>query len=531
MEKAAASIQSDTAVISRLEAEVDTLKKENNELRRKLERLYEIMANQQRTIFGQSSEKKHYVLPDDEQLRFFNEAEKEQDVKAPEPTEEVLVEAHKRKKKKTMDEVAEGLPVEKILLAPEEMNCSACGGPLKKIGEKLVRRELEVIPRKVKIVEYYSATYACPTCEKRTGYANIYSIVPPEPLIKHSLASASSIAHVMVQKYADGVPLYRQEKIWKREGVELSRATMANWMIQTAQNWLKPLWRQMKRQLLSQKVIHADETVVQVLKEPGKAASSESRMWVYSSSPHTLNQVRIFEYQPDRSGKHAAAFLKGYSGLLVTDGYSGYNAVQEAVHCGCWAHMRRKWREAMPQGDAAKGSKAAIGYEYCNKLFALERLFEGQLDVQRLEARKSKAEPVMDAYWSWIDKLDPMPGSKLADAVTYARNQKEPLCAFMEHGEIEISNNTAENAIRPFVVGRKNWLFSDTVKGAEASAIIYSVIETAKANEVEPFAYLSYILSRIALLGKTPDAARMELLMPWSSTLKQALLNNRRGDC
>ena len=251
----------------------------------------------------------------------------------------------------------------------------------------------------------------------------------------------------MTRKYVDGLPLYRQEKIWAREGIALSRATMANWVIQTTQTWLKPLYRRLKKHLLESRVIYADETVVQVLKEEGKPASSESRMWVYGSGERGGRPMRFFEYQPDRSGKHAAAFLKGFIGCLVTDGYAGYNQVTGAVRCGCWAHMRRKWQEAMPKGATTATSKAGIGYEYCNKLFALEKKLSETSDAVRKIARQVKSEPLLEAYWLWLETLDPVPGSRLAEAVTYAQNQKPYLSAFLNHGEVDISNNFAENAI------------------------------------------------------------------------------------
>ena len=210
---------------------------------------------------------------------------------------------------------------------------------------------------------------------------------------------------------------------------------------------------------------------------------------------------------------------------MVTDGYAGYDQVPKATRCGCWAHMRRKWREAIPRGATSSTSKAAIGYEYCNKLFALERKYEGYSPKQRQEMRQAQTEPVLDAYWTWVEKLDPEPGSKLEDAVKYARNQKQALNAFLRYGDVEISNNLAENAIRPFVVGRKNWLFCDTPKGAEASAIVYSLVETAKANNVEPFAYLSFVLDEIRWLGKAPPAAELDSLLPWNPALQKRLEN------
>lgn len=268
-------------------------------------------------------------------MSLFNEAESCQDHKAEEPTEETFtVKAHTRKKKRTVEEMAKNLPVEEVLLKlPESQLACSCGGTFQPIGKKFVRQEMIIIPRQVKILKYYTVTYACKKCEQDTGYAHMISTKAPTPLMKHSLASPSTVADVMTKKYADGLPLARQEKIWAREGVDLSRATMANWVIQCTQVWLKSLLRHMKQQLLEQSVIHADETVVQVLKEEGKPATSESRMWVYASGERSKKHIRIFEYQPDRSGKRPESFLKGFTGCLVTDGYAGYNQVQKVIHC------------------------------------------------------------------------------------------------------------------------------------------------------------------------------------------------------
>ena len=289
----AAEVAELQTTIRQQQAEIDTLKK-------KLDHMNEILLNAQRARFGQSSEKKTYVLSED-QICLFNEAEQVQDHKAEEPTEETFtVKAHARKKKRTIAELAKNLPVEEIILQlPEsKLNCSKCGGTFRLIGKKLVRRELIIIPQQEKILEYYSCTYACDKCEKDTGFAHILTTQAPAALMKHSLASPSTVADVIIKKYVDGLPLARQEKIWARQGVELSRATLANWVIQCTQTWLKPLYRHMKQALLEDTVIHADETTVQVLKEDGKAAASESRMWVYASGEGSKKPIRIFEYQP-----------------------------------------------------------------------------------------------------------------------------------------------------------------------------------------------------------------------------------------
>ena len=511
------------AEVAVLEDTILKQKQEIEELKRKLEHMNEVFANAQRARFGQSSEQKNYVLGKD-QLSLFNEAEEAQDHKAEEPTPDtILIAAHERKKKRSQAEMLNHLPEEEVLLEiPEEqLVCGKCGGKMKPIGKKFLRHEMQIIPKQIKLLAYYAVTYACDSCEKDTGFAHIASVKPPVPLMKHSLASPSTVAYIMTQKYVDGLPLARQEKIWAREGISLSRATMANWVIQCSQTWLKPLYKHMKQELLTHCVIHADETVVQVLKEDNKPATSESRMWLYASAALLRRQVRIFEYQPDRSGKRPESFLRGFTGCLVTDGYAGYNQVQNVTHCGCWAHARRKWREAMPEGATAKTSKAAVGFQYCNKLFAEERKCAPYQPKYRKEYRQNRELPILEEYYAWLKTVHPEKGSKLEEAVRYSLNQKQHLMAYLDNGEVPISNNLAENAIRPFTLGRKNWLFCDTPKGAEASAIVYSLVESAKANGIEPFAYLQHVLVQLPYLGKTHSHTELESLMPWAPYIQQ----------
>jgi len=506
------------AEIDALKTTVTNLEKENAMLRQKLERMNELLLNAQRARFGRSSEKSTYVFEDGtEQLQLFNEAEQEQDPKAEEPTPETIsVTEHKRKNKRTQDEILANLPMEEVVydLGADDMNCGRCHGNLKLIGKTFVRKEIVTIPQSTKVLHYFNCSYACECCEKDTGHASIYKSEVPAPLMKRSMASPSSVADVMTKKYVDGLPLYRQEQIWKRNGVELSRNTLANWVIQCSQKWLKPVYKRLRKQLLDEPLIAADETAVQVLKEPGRPATSDSRMWIYSSGSQAKRHIRIFEYQPTRGSEHPKRFLGGFAGVLQTDGYAAYNKVEGVTRCGCWAHARRKWREAMPKGATKETSKAAVGFDYCNKLFTMEKELNKIIDGR--EERSRLLKPILDRYWNWLDSVNPESGSKLEAAVNYSLNQKESLCKFLEHKEADISNNLAENCIRPFVVGRKAWLFCDTVKGADSSAIVYSLVETAKANGVDPYRYLLRLLSFLPLVGKTPPNDILDKLMPWN---------------
>lgn len=277
-------------------------------------------------------------------------------------------------------------------------------------------------------------------------------------------------------------------------------------------------------------MIHADETPLKVLKEPGRAPEQKSYIWAYASSKRAAYQIRCFEYQSSRSGKCPREFLRGFHGIVVSDGYVVYEGLEDIIKAGCWAHMRRKWIDAMPKIASTERCAQTIGIEFCNRLFELERKFESFSDEKRQEERKKsfdKDNPddkssaiILQEYWEWLDSLGATSG-KLKDAVTYARNQKPYLETFLKHGEIEISNNQVENAIRPIVVGRKNWLFCDTPEGAEASAIIYSIIETAKANCINVEDWLTHIFEVLPdRFAKQPDA-EIDDLLPWAEEMKR----------
>ncbi len=508
-----------------LQSAMNTLREQSRQKDEEIERLRQIILNLQRAQFGQRSEKRTYVLDDgNQQLSLFDTPEKSEEKSNPEPSQnpekEICVSGHSRKKKRTLEELCATLPVEeRIVDLPDNEKVNPNGHALTCIGQEYIRTELVLERAKAKVVKHYRKVYADRQLEQETGYSEVFKPVMPPPLLAHSYASASVVTDVLMKKYVDAMPLYRQEQMWKRMGVELKRGTMANWVIQVADLYLRPFWKRIRSELLTQSTIHADETVIQVLKEKGKPATSESRMWVYSSAKRADIQLRCFEYRESRSGKWAKTFLEGFSGVLITDGYSGYNKIQEAERAGCWAHMRRKWLEAMPEGADAKTCKAAEGYEFCNRLFELERQFEGRTAEERLIQRKEKSGPILEAYWTWLNTI-PRPTGKLKDAVTYAQNQKAHLSAFLEHGEIEISNNQVENAIRPFVVGRKGWLFADTPQGAEASAIIYSLMETAKANNLRLDDYLLHLLSIMPERTEQNKDFEMDDLLPWSEEMK-----------
>lgn len=342
----------------------------------------------------------------------------------------------------------------------------------------------------------------------------------PEPVIKGSVASPSSVAHIMVQKYVNAVPLYRQEMGFQSEGFLLSRQTMANWMIYCSEHWLEPLYDLMKSRLLKEEVLHADETVLQVLKEPGRKSRTESYMWLYRTSEASAFPIVLYEYQETRSSSHPRRFLDGFSGYLHADGYAGYhNLPPNILVVGCLAHLRRKFDEAQKSAppEERENAPSRLGLDFCNQLFALEKEYEKLSAEERYRERLERSWPIFVALYAWVQSVSALPKSAFGKALHYAQEQRPYLEKVFLDGRLELSNNRAERSIKTFVIGRKNWLFSATPKGARASAVIYSVIETAKENRLNPFAYLQHIFETMPNI----DPKEYDTLLPWSESLPE----------
>ena len=489
------------------------------QLQAQIENLTEAVLAMRHGKFGPSSEKT--PKSDENQLSIFNEVELHADEKAEDPIVRD-VNGYKRVNRKTKGmEIIGDLPVREIECTSGEADlvCPQCSGMLKPLGKETVREELEYIPARLQIVRYTRWSYECPAC-KHTDHPHIQKALTPTSLMNHSLASPSSVAHVMYEKYVKSVPLYRQEKDWMDMGLSLSRATMANWIIRCSEDYLMPVVQHLKKHLMQRDILHADETPVQVLKEEGKAPQSKSYMWLYCSGNDGLEQIILYDYQSSRSGKNAADYIEGFHGYVHSDGYSGYNRLTGITRCGCWAHVRRKFVEAVPRTKASGNvlSDAETGRAYCDRLFMLERELQGLSADERKQERLSRGKAILGEFWSWLETVKALPGSKLGKAVTYALNQKPYLENYLEDGRCSISNNTAENAIRPFVVGRKNWLFADTPGGASASAAVYSIVETAKANGLNVYTYLEYLLLYMPDWDHTDEY--LENLMPWSEAVQ-----------
>jgi transposase len=511
-------LQKRLEMLEKKNAELEAKLKKQNELETKLKWFEEQFRLQQQKRFGISSEKTN---PD--QLELFNEVEKEANPDIPEPALESITYQRRRKKRGHREAMLENLPVETVeyRLSDTEQVCSCCGGALHEMSTE-VRQELKYIPAELKVVKHVQYIYSCRHCERDEIETPIVTAPMPRPVYSGSLASPSLMAHITNQKYVDGLPLYRQEKQFARFGVSLSRQTLANWMIYGANQWLNVLYDRMHQLLLKQDILHADETTLQVLREPGRPATSSSYLWLYRTGKEGPPTI-LYDYQETRSGKNAKEFLTGFKGYLQVDGYAGYHKVPDVILVGCWAHARRKFDEALkalPSSKRMTSVTATEGLQFCNQLFAIERDLKDLKPDERYEKRLERSKPVLDAFLSWlkIQKSKVLPKSALGQAITYCLNQWDKLEAFLRDGRLELDNNRSERSIKPFVIGRKNWLFSNTPKGARASAIIYSIVETAKENDLNPYYYLRYLFEMLPNIDTTNDSI-LDKLLPWSKTL------------
>lgn len=298
----------------------------------------------------------------------------------------------------------------------------------------------------------------------------------------------------MTQKYVMGSPLYRLEMDFARSGYSLSRQTMSNWVIYAANAWLKPIYDRLHSELVSKEILHADETTLQVLHEPERKAESKSYMWLFRTGKYEPDPIVLYEYNPGRGGCYAKAFLHGFTGYLQSDGFAGYDKVPDVTHVGCMAHLKRKFHEAVATLPKGKKAGAAVeGEAYCTALFNLEEQFADLTIEERYIKRQELAKPIFDEFLSWSKTRNAAPKSKLGIALTYLKNNAKELGEYMNDGRLEISNNLAERSIKPFVIDRKNFLFANTPKGAEASAVTFSIIETAKENGLDPYKYLCFV--------------------------------------
>ena len=508
--------------ISRAEYEkLQAQSKRVSELESRVDVLMEALRLARHKQFGSSSEKSEDTLM--EQLSFlFNEAEVFSAAEKETERNVTVVAAHQRHKKHeyTLDNIPDGMETRQVehRLDGEDLVCPQCGDTMTEIGKEVVRT-MEIIPAQMVIREDIYFTYACQTCNKEDIETPVVKAPREKNIIPGSFATPEAIAHIMTQKFVMGSPLYRQEQEINRKGIKLSRQTMSNWILKATEDYLTPVYEQLHKELLTRDVLHADETTLQVLHEPGKKPQSDSYMWLYRTSGDTDKPIVLYEYQPGRGAKHPKEFLAGYKGYLHTDGYAGYHDLgKDITVVGCWAHARRKFDEAvksLPKGKA-KGSSASQGLAYCNLLFEIEQGLSEETVQKRYEQRLRQAKPVLDAMFAWANSRTAAPKSALGKAFHYLKEQWPYLTNYLKDGRLEISNNRAERSIKPFVIDRKNFLFANTPKGATGSAVMFSLIQTAIENGLDPYKYLTWLL-RKAKDADLTDLNTVKKLLPWNA--------------
>ena len=506
-------------IILQLQQEVTEIKTRYEE---EIRILYEQIKLLRQQLFGRKSEKSpnNYLNIRIKPLFDIPEPEDEED-----ETEEIIVPAHTRKKGGRKP-LPDDLPrVEVVHDIPEEEKICSCGCMKKRIGEE-VSEQLDIVPAKIQVIRHIRPKYACSNCQCDNTEDSPVSIAPVEPqIIPKSIASPGLLAHILVSKFVDHLPFYRQEKLFRRIGVDICRATMCRWAIQVA-TACQVLLNLMQDELLSGFYIKADETTLQVLQEPGRSPTTKSYMWVFRRGDPE-KPILIFKYDETRSADVPREFLQGFKGYVQTDGYAGYDFLDtwaDVRHMGCMAHARRKFTDIIKaQGKKRKKNGSAdVAIAYFSKLYAIENEAKEKnySPEQIYKLRQEEAKPILEECHAWLLKRAPHvpPKSLLGKAISYCLDQWPRLTVYLEDGRLSIDNNATENAIRPFVLGRKNWLFSGTPEGAEASATLFSLLETAKANGHEPYSYLRFIFEKLPYAETLEE---YEALLPWNVNPKK----------
>ncbi len=501
--------------------------KRYSELQNELQRKTEQFKALQQMHFGSKSEK---ITEEDRlQMRLFDEAENESEEQ--EPVVQEIITYTRKKKRGGRKPFADSIPREEIIIDinEAEKHC-ACGHDLVKIGEE-VSEQLDVIPARVRVIRTIRPQYACKHCEGSADEDKPAVRIAPIPprILPQSMAAEGLLAQIVTGKFCDSLPLYRQERIFRRMGAEVSRKNMANWMIALAkvlEGFKSTFWEH----LISGPLINADETTLQVLGEKERSNQSKSYMWVFKGGPPGKPAV-IFQYEPTRSSQVAREALKDYQGAVQTDGYSGYNFLegQEGMlHLGCWVHARRmfvKAEKASPKSGAVKQALSYISKIYKEEKILRKALVDEDINPKEfLEKRKAVVSLILENFKAYLEKkvLYVLSSGLFGEAVSYTLNRWDVLRNYLDLVEATPDNNPVENAIRPFVVGRKNWLFSASPRGASASAFLYSLVETAKANSLEPYFYLRYLFQRFP----SCPPIEWETLMPWNLNPQELIIRD-----
>ena len=517
--------QKQEETLQKQEARIQLLEEQKKELEFLNAMLSDRLTLAQRKRFGASSEKyaEGYT-----QLGLFNEAEQEADPNAPEPElEEVHPSPYKRKKRSGQKEEDlssfETTEVIEYKLTGEDRYCPDCNTKYKVVTKETVKR-LKFVPARFEVVEEVTCVYSCPKCGamKRPEKA--------PSLLKGSIATPSLVAGIMNAKYVNGMPLARQEREFARYDLNLSTKTMANWIIQCADRYLQPLYELMKEELLHSGYLHGDETRIQVIDEPDQKGSTRNWMWVYLTDEYSGSpRMVLFQYERTRAGYHPVEFLGDqFGGYFTCDGYQAYHSLPERITVtGCMAHARRRFEEALTvlkkdfTNEQLKETTAYQAMARIGMLYKIEEMIRDKTPEERYEERQKQTKPLLEAFFEWLHSLEDSVdrSSLIGEAVLYALNQETYLKRYLEDGHLSIDNLAAERALKNFATGRRNWLFAKSIRGAQASATVYSITETAMLNGLKPYHYLTCVMERMKDLGPFPKKEALLELLPWSGSL------------
>lgn len=505
--------------------QLEAITKELHASNEKMQLLMEQVILGKQNRFGRSSEKMEDTSQIcfrevDGTIIFFNEAEAVCDLNAAEPDDLELKSPKQPKRKGKKEADLSGLPVRRIdhYLSEEELEAEFGAKGWKQLPDA-ISRKYHFVPAKVEVEEHHIGVYASKTDE------HMVKADHPKALLHGSLVSPSLGAAIINGKYVNAVPLYRLEQEFQRYGLQITRQNMANWCIRLAEEYLSILYDYLHKELYFYHVIQVDETPV-LVNHDGRKAGSKSWMWVYRSGHlYQKRQIVLYEYQQTRNASHPREFLKGYDGICVTDGYQVYHTLEkeleELIIAGCWVHCRRRFDEALKliPKSYQKESNAFLLMKQIQAIYREEGKLNDLSSDERLKQRQAVIKPLVDAFFAYLKTINVSKKDKFGDAVGYALNQEKYLRVFLTDGDVPIDNNASERAIRGFCIGKKNWQMIDTIHGAKSSAIIYSIVETAKANNLKPFDYVQHLLEEIPKHMNDKDYSFLEDLLPWSEKL------------
>ncbi|RGD01985.1 IS66 family transposase [Lachnospiraceae bacterium AM25-11LB] len=505
--------------------QLEAITKELHASNEKIQLLMEQVILGKQNRFGRSSEKMEDTSQIcfqevDGTIVFFNEAEAVYDLNEKEPDELELKSPKQPKRKGKKESDLSGLTVRRIdhYLSEEELEIEFGVNGWKQLPDA-ISKKYHFVPARVEVEEHHIGVYASKTDE------HMVKADHPKALLHGSLVSPSLGAAIINGKYVNAVPLYRLEQEFQRYGLQITRQNMANWCIRLAEEYLSILYDHLHEELYFYHVIQADETPV-LVNHDGRKAGSKSWMWVYRSGHlYQDRQIVLYEYQQTRNASHPREFLKGYDGICVTDGYQVYHTLEKELEeltiAGCWVHCRRRFDEALKliPKPSQKESNAFLLMKQIQAIYREEGKLNDLSSDERLKQRQAVIKPLVDAFFAYLKTINVSKKDKFGDAVRYARNQEKYLRVFLTDGDVPIDNNASERAIRGFCIGKKNWQMIDTIHGAKSSAIIYSIVETAKANNLKPFDYVQHLLEEISKHMNDKDCSFLEDLLPWSEKL------------